>query len=161
MAVSVKKVTLWRREVDDRPGALDRVLEPLAGAGANLNVVMGYRYPGQEGRAALEISPVSGRKATNAAQDAGLTPATIPTLLVEGDDRPGLGHDLASAIAAEGINLNFLVALVTGRRYAAVLGFDSDADAARATALVKKAGAARPRAKKTAKKRRTSKNKAR
>lgn len=140
MPTSVKKIMLWRREVDDRAGALAQVLEPLAGAGASLHVVMGYRYPGQD-RAAIEVSPVSGRKSTAAAQGAGLAPASIPTLLVEGDDRPRLGHALASAIADAGINLNFLVAQVVGRRYSAVFGFDSDAEADRAAGIIKKAAA--------------------
>ena len=33
MAVSIKKVTLWRTEVENRPGVLSRVLGPLAQAG--------------------------------------------------------------------------------------------------------------------------------
>jgi hypothetical protein len=30
MAVSVKTITLWRREVDNRSGALAQTLEPLS-----------------------------------------------------------------------------------------------------------------------------------
>ena len=41
MAVSIKKVTLWRTEVQNKPGALSGVLGPLAEAGADLQVVMG------------------------------------------------------------------------------------------------------------------------
>lgn len=153
MAVLVKKVALWRKEVDDRPGALDRVLEPLARAGANLQVAMGYRYPGADGRAAIEVSPVVGRRATTAAQGAGLNPSGIPALLVQGDDRKGLGHAIANAIAAEGINLNFMVALVTGPRYSAVFGFDSEVDANRALPLAKKAARAPKAARKPARRR--------
>ena len=50
MAISVKKITLWRREMDDRPGTLAGVLAPVAGAGASLRVVMAYRYPEPAGR---------------------------------------------------------------------------------------------------------------
>jgi len=98
VAVTVKKVSIWRTEVEDRPGTLARVLEPLAGAGADLKVVMGYRYPGEGSRAAIEVYPVSGKKLTAAAQSAGLSPVSIPTLLVEGDDRPGLGQKLSAAL---------------------------------------------------------------
>jgi hypothetical protein len=35
---------------------------------------------------------------------------------VEGDNKPGLGHAIAQAIADAKINLNFLVAQVIGRR---------------------------------------------
>ena len=35
MAISVKKTSLWRREVDNKPGMLAQTLQPLADAGAN------------------------------------------------------------------------------------------------------------------------------
>jgi len=144
MAISVKKITLWRREMDDRPGTLAGVLAPVAGAGASLRVVMAYRYPEPAGRAAVELAPVTGRKATAAAQSAGLAPAAIGALLVEGDDRPGLGLTLSNALGQAGINLHFLMALVSGRRYAAVFGFGSDADADRAVPIIKKSAAVKP-----------------
>ena len=144
MAVSVKKITLWRREIADQPGTLAEVLAPIAASGTSLQVVMGYRYPEPAGRAAVELAPVSGRKARSAAQAAGLAPAPIGALLVQGDDRPGLGRTLAGAVAAAGINLHFLMALVAGRRYAAVFGFASDAEAASAAAIIKKAAAVKP-----------------
>ncbi|HUG54145.1 MAG TPA: hypothetical protein VMR21_11100 [Vicinamibacteria bacterium] len=156
MAVSVRKITLWRREIEDRPGALARVLAPLADAGASLQVVMGYRYPEPAGQAAVELAPVSGGKTTSAAREAGLAPAEIGALLVEGDDRPGLGRSLSDAIGGSGINLHFLMALVAGRRYAAVFGFGSEEDAARAVPIIKKAAAARPARKPGASRRRTS-----
>ena len=138
MAVKVKNVTLWRRDVENRPGALAETLSPLARAGVSLQVVMGYRYPGDEGRAAIEVYPVTGKKATAAAQHAGLSASAIPTLFVEGDDRPGLGHAIARSLADAGINLSFLVAQVIGRRYSAVVGFESETDAKRAAGLIKK-----------------------
>ena len=55
-------------------------------------MVMAYRYPGGENRAAIELYPVSGRKSAAAAQTAGLAPSSISTLVIEGDNRPGLGH---------------------------------------------------------------------
>ncbi|MDQ3812977.1 MAG: hypothetical protein M3347_03395 [Armatimonadota bacterium] len=142
MAVSVKKVTLWRREVDNKAGVLADTLEPLANAGANLQVVMGYRYPGNESQAAIELYPVSGRKATAAAQAAGLSVSAIPTLLVEGDNQPGLGYAIARAIADAGVNMGFVVAQVLGDRYSAILGFESDDDARNAATLIKRATAA-------------------
>jgi hypothetical protein len=143
MPVTVKKVALWRRELDNRPGALAAVLEPLARAGTDLQVAMGYRFPGDESRAAVEVAPVTSRKATAAAQGAGLQPSGIPTLIVAGDNRPGLGFALSQGMADAGINMAFLVAQVVGRRYSAVFGFESDADADRAAAIIKKASKAR------------------
>lgn len=143
MAVTIKRITLWRRELDNKPGALAGVLEPLAGAGADLQVVMGYAYPGHHEKGAVELYPISGKKASVAAQGAGLAAAAIPTLLVAGDNKPGIGSASCRAIADTGINLSFLVAQVVGRRYSAVYGFESDADADKAAALVRRALAAR------------------
>jgi hypothetical protein len=100
---------------------------------------MGYRYPGNETKAAIELYPVAGRKLVRAAQAAGLTASPIPTLLVEGDNKPGLGHAIAGAIAESGVNLAFMVTQVIGRRYSAVIGFENDGDAKKATPLLKKA----------------------
>jgi hypothetical protein len=138
MAVTVKKVSLWRREIDNRPGALARVLEPLARAGTDLQIAMGYRFPGNESRAAVELAPVGNKKAAAAAQGAGLQASGIATLIVQGDNRAGLGHAIAQGMADAGINMSFLVAQVVGRKYSAVFGFENDADADRAAALIKK-----------------------
>jgi len=141
MAITVKKITLWRRESGDRPGLMADTLKPLAAQGTSLKVAMGYRQPGG-GPAVIEVSPVSGKRAVAAAQSAGLGASTIPTLLVEGDDRPGLGHALARAVAGAGINLDFLVAQVVGRKFSAIFGFASEADAKTAAGLIRKAGRA-------------------
>jgi hypothetical protein len=145
MAVTVKRIKLWRREVENRPGVLASTLDPLAQAKADLKVVMGYRLPGQESRAAIEVHPVVGTKATAAAQAMGLAASAIPTLLVEGDNRPGLGHALAQAIADANINLSFVLAQVVGRRYSAVLGFENDSDAVKAAVVVRKASTVKRR----------------
>src|SRR5262245_59259035 len=139
MPISVKKIVLWRKEVENRPGALAETLAPLASAGANLRLVMGYRFPGRESRAAIELYPVAGRKVMSAAQSAGLGAASIPALLVEGDDKPGLGHAVAQAMADAGIDLDFLLAQVLGTRYRAVIGFSTSDDAAKAAGLIRKA----------------------
>jgi len=141
MAVTVKRITLWRKELENKTGTLAGTLEPLAKAGADLQIVMGYRYPGENTKAVVELYPVGGKKATQAAQGAGLTASTIPALFVQGDNRPGLGHGIAQAVAEAGVNLDFLMAQVIGRKYAAVIGFENDADAIKASALIKKAAA--------------------
>ena len=141
MAITLKKITLWRKEVDNKPGALADTLALLAQARTDLQAVMGYRYPGNQGKAAIELHPVSGKKAIEAAQSAGLAASSIPTVLVQGDNRPGLGHAIAKALGDAGINLGFVLAQVVGRKYAAVFGFENDSDAAKAIALIRKATA--------------------
>jgi hypothetical protein len=138
MAVKVKAITLWRRDVENKPGALARTLEPLAAAGTDLKVVMGYRQPGERESAVVELYPVSGKKATASAQAAGLAATSIPTLLVEGDNRVGAAHATTRALADSGINLNFFLAQVIGNKYSAILGFETEADARRAAGLIKK-----------------------
>jgi hypothetical protein len=140
MAVKIKAITLWRREVENQPGTLADTLEPFAKRGADLQVVMGYRYAGQEQKAAIEIYPVAGKKIIEAAQAKGLSASTIPALLVEGDNKAGLGHAIAQSLAEAGINLTFLVAQVIGRKYSAVIGFKTEDDSKKASALIKKAG---------------------
>jgi hypothetical protein len=68
MPVTVKHITLWRAEVENKPGVLARTLESLAAAGADLPVVMGYRYPRGEEKAAIEVYPVTTRKSVAAAR---------------------------------------------------------------------------------------------
>jgi hypothetical protein len=139
MAVSIKRVTLWRTEVKNRPGTLNGVLAPLAEAGVNLQVVMGYRHGEAARDARIEVCPISGKKSTTAASKAGLAASNIPTLLVQGDDSPGLGHAIAQAITDAGINVTFLVAQVIDARFSAVMGFEDEAASKQATTLIKKA----------------------
>jgi len=89
MSVKIKPITLWRTEVENKPGILARTLEPLASTHADL-------------------------------EGLGLAASATPTLLVTGDNKPGLGHVIAKAIGHAGVNVGFLVAQVVGRRYSAV-----------------------------------------
>ena len=139
MALTVKRITLWRREVANEPGILAGTLEPLADAGADLRLVMGYRFPEATTRAAIELYPVTGKKAVAAAEAAGLRAFELAVLLVEGDNRPGLGAAIGRGIADAGINIVFLVAQVIGRRFTAVMGFESEDAAAAATRSIKSA----------------------
>ena len=139
MALTVKALTLWRREIQNRPGMLAETLDPLADGGVDLRVLMAYRFPGDETRGAVELFPVAGKKAVAAARAAGLARADIPAVLVEGANRPGIGFATTRTIADAGINLAFLVAHVIGSKFAAVYGFDSESDRRKAVILLRKA----------------------
>ncbi|GIW44954.1 MAG: hypothetical protein KatS3mg077_2236 [Candidatus Binatia bacterium] len=151
MAVTVKQITLWRKEAQNAPGVLAEVLEPLAASGANLRLVMGYAL-GDTGRAAVEVFPVSGKKSTAAATQVGLHTAQVSALLVEGDDRPGLGAAMARGVANAGVNIEFVVAQTVGRKFSAVFGFRTPEDA-RAAAKAIKAAAKPARPARSSKKR--------
>lgn len=140
MAVKVKKVVLYRRDLENTPGTLASALKPFAEAKHNLQIVMGYALPGDRDKAALEIYPVSGKKGETAAQEAGLEPMTHTScLLVEGDDRVGLGYAMASALAEAGVNITFSVVQVVGRKFLGIFGFDP-ADVDKAMPIMKSAG---------------------
>ena len=85
MAVTVKTIKYWRGVVEHKPGVLAGILEPMAAAGQNLQVVMGYRMG--EGKAAIEVYPVAGKKAVGAARAAGFSIPAVPALLVQGDNQ--------------------------------------------------------------------------
>lgn len=153
MAITVKKIELWNVTVENKPGALARILEPLAEAGADLEVVMGTSMPGDDGMASIGVFPVKGRKAMSAARSAGLEPAaSMPSLLVTGDDYAGLGRQMSEALAQAGINIGVAFAQVVGENFSALFGFAKPEDAAKAATLLKKVGstAAKSAAKKPA-----------
>jgi hypothetical protein len=139
MAISIKKLTIWRGEVDNQPGSLGTMLGPLADAGCDLEVVMGYEKPGEHGRSIIEVAPITGSKAKLIAQEVGLSPSEIPCLLVEGSNRAGLGHRVAAALGAAGVNMQFLVTLVTGKKYRAIVGFGPETKLADASGVIRKA----------------------
>jgi hypothetical protein len=155
MATRVRPITLWRTELENQPGALARTLEPLAGS--NLQVVMGYRLPGDQRRAVIELAPVTGARATAGAQAAGLSDSGIAALAIEGEDRPGLGHAIARALADAGINMDFLVAQTIGGRHSTIIGFENRDDMERAAPLITRATAApRPAAARKGSRRKTT-----
>ncbi len=134
--LSVKSVQLWILHGADRKGMLADALEPLVEAGANLQIVMGYRFPGELDRAAVEVFPVDGPTQEAAARRLGFELSDTPCLRVEGDDRKGLGAQMARALSDAGISMAFLMAQTVGRKFAAAIGFLSAEDAAKATKII-------------------------
>jgi len=150
MSVKVTKLDVWSGEIQDQPGGLTGVLRQLAGANANLEMVVARRQPDKPGAGIVFLAPVKGRKATESAAMAGLSPATgMAALRVEGTDRPGLGAKMTGAIADAGINMRGLSAAALGSRFVAYVAFDSAEDAAKAATAIKAATAAKARGKKS------------
>ena len=131
MSIRVKKVVVWRTEVENRPGEMARALQPLAQL--DLDLVLGYQG------AVIDIAPVVGKKARIAAESAGFKPLPTSMVLVEGENHPGICFTAARALGAAGISMDSVVAQVAGKKYQALFGFASDADAKRAASLIKKA----------------------
>jgi len=73
MAYTVNKVDMWAGEIDDRVGGLAAKLEALANAGADLEVVVARRQPGQPGKGVVFLGPVK-RGKPQEAEAHGITP---------------------------------------------------------------------------------------
>src|SRR5207245_9748216 len=102
--ITVKNVRLWSLHGANHKGLLAEVLEPLAAAGANLRVVMGYRHPGEHERATVGVFPVEVAAAEAAARKAGLAPWETACPLVEGTDRKGLGAQISRGLSDAGVS---------------------------------------------------------
>jgi predicted amino acid-binding ACT domain protein len=55
---------------------------------------------------------------------------------VDGEDRKGLGAQMARALADAGISMAFCVAQTVGRKFTAVIGFLTEEDAGKATRII-------------------------
>ena len=140
MAIKTSKAELSIFDVDDRSGGLAERLEPLAKAGANLEMVFARRTPENPGRAVMFATPIKGAKATKAAQDlAGGMPRTIPAVRVEGSDKPGLGAKIARALGEAGVSVRAVNAIALGSKFVSFIACDSVEDQARVIAALKKA----------------------
>jgi hypothetical protein len=144
VAYTVKKVEIWGGEIEDHVGGLTTSLEPLGDAGADLEVVIARRQPHLPGKGVVFVGPVSGTKAKQAAEAAGLHKAgDVIALHVEGPNRPGECRRLTGALAEAGINLRGLSALAIGARFVAALAFNNAADADEAARILRAVGTKR------------------
>jgi len=82
MAVMVKNISLWRKEVDNQVGTLAHTLEPVTKAGVNLQILMGYRYPGEGTRAAIELYPCGSSKCQHGITDQNQAVGAVPFYLL-------------------------------------------------------------------------------
>jgi hypothetical protein len=137
MAFQMYRVQVWSGEVSDRPGAGAAKLEHLAQAGADLAFIFTRPKPGQPDTSLIFLAPINGPEQTQAAQAAGLQPASdIAMLCVEGDNRSGIGYQIMSHLAVAGIQLRGLSISAVGKRFAAYLAFDNAHQATLATQLL-------------------------
>ena len=159
MAYDVKKVKTWGGPIKHKSGALAQILGPLAEAGADLHMVMAWKSDAKPDTGMVICSPITGSKAIKAAKAAGLKPDTqAKTLVVEGNNSPGLGRELTERIAKGRINLLGCNATVIGNKFSAVFWFNNAASADKAAKLLRAAPAEKSApAKKTVAKKTTAK----
>ena len=116
--MTVRKATQFSICVDDRPGMLAEVAGRLADAGVNLSALAGWSKG--DGDAVLICVPDDPDRVRQLAADAGVTIAEATVIIVDGEDRIGVGRDLSQCLADAGINLLGCMAQAIGGRYQAV-----------------------------------------
>jgi hypothetical protein len=141
MALKVTKTDVWAVEIQDQPGGLAKVMETIAAAGANLQCVIARRQPDKPGTGVAFVTPLTGEKVLAAAATVGFKETQrIATLKVEGPDRPGMGAQMAKAIAGAGVNLRGVSAVAMGPKFVSYFGFDNWDDANKAAEALKALG---------------------
>ncbi len=139
MKLKLSRVDMWAASIEDRAGGAADKLESLAQAGVDLEFVFARRTPEQPGKGILFVTPVKGRKAVKAAQEAGLEKSeNVCALRIEGADKPGMTAIMVRALANAGISFRALSAAAIGSKFAAYLALDTAEDAARANRELKK-----------------------
>jgi hypothetical protein len=139
MALKTSSNEVWTTMIDDRAGGAADVLERLASAKVNLEMVFARRTPEQPGRGLMIVGPIKGKKAEQAASAAGLSKSTaMYGVKVEGGDKPGLGAKITRALGNAGISFRGLTAHAIGTKFVCNIALDSADDAARAAAVLKK-----------------------
>ena len=139
MALKVTKVDVWAGDLNDVPGGLADVIEKLSQGGGSLDFVIARRSDKHPGAGKVFVTPVTSAKTKDSAGRAGLQHATgMGTVRAEGTDARGMGAKMTRAIADAGINVRGVSAAVIGNKFVAYIGLDSDEDADRAMAALRR-----------------------
>jgi len=139
MKLKVSRAEMWTATIEDRAGGTAEKLEPLAKAGASLEVLIARRAPGEPGKGVVQVSPIKGAKVLRAAQEAGFAKSeTAHRLRIEGGDKPGLCSKMTRALADAGISFRSLSAMAIGTKFVAYLSLDTAEDAVKATGVLRK-----------------------
>jgi len=138
MALTASRVDIWAGSIEDKPGGLAAVLQPLAEAGAKLEYVMARRSPEKKGTGVVFVTPIKGARQAAAARKAGLHKTkSLFAVKVEGPDKAGLGAAITGALAEKGINVRGLSASVIGRKFVLWLALDTAKDASKAGRILR------------------------
>ena len=133
--MTIKRITLWRGEIDASPSTLANALQPLAEADIRLQVFMRYRHFRDEKRAVVEVCPSSEEEESRCSavmKEAGLKVSKVPALIMESDPVPGLDYRFAQAVAEQNLHLIFCVTQTINDKWVALVGFESVIDAEKA-----------------------------
>ena len=138
MALEVTQVEVWAASIEDKPGGLADKLDALSAAGVNLEFVVARRAPEKPGTGVVFVTPIEDDAQIKAARAAGFSQTeSLHSVRAAGPDAPGLGASITKALADAGINLRGLSAAALGGQCVVHLALDTEADAAKATAILK------------------------
>lgn len=138
MSYRITREHVWGGAIEDRTGALAERLHGLAEGGLDLQMIVSRRD--QAGWALMFVSPLRSDEEVAAAEKVGLSKAgRVPTLCVEGPNRPGLGAQIATALAEAGLNLRGYWAAALGEQSVTHIAFGSEADQAEGQAVLERA----------------------
>jgi hypothetical protein len=139
MALKATRNDVWTATIDDRAGGAADVLDSLAKAKVNLEMVFARRLPEHPGKGLMIVGPIKGKKAEAAALAAGVAKTgAMYGVRVEGGDKAGLGAKITRALGNAGISFRGLTAHAIGKKFVCNIALDNPQDADRAVALLKR-----------------------
>lgn len=125
--MAIRRVTVNKISIEDRPGALHEVLSAAAKGGSNVLHLAALAVGEGKGQAYL-ISDKPGAL-DEFAKSRGLPLENFAGFLLDGANRVGLGADVTKPIADAGINVVLSTATVIGSDYYLLIVVDeNDAD---------------------------------
>lgn len=123
--MTVRKATQFTVRVPDEPGKLAEATEFMAQGGVNLVALAGWTEG--EGQGIIACIPEDPDKIRALECPEGHTPKETEVVVVEGEDKLGVGHAIAKAVADAGVNLKSCMMQAAGGRFQAVVVVDPPA----------------------------------
>lgn len=140
MSMSVQRVDVWAARIEDKAGGLAAVLSGLRDVGADLDFIVARRAPDKPGTGVVFVAPLRGDKVIAAATGLGFDlTSSLHSIRIEGTNTPGRAAELTAELAQAGINLRGLSAATLNDKFIMYLAVDSEADADKATAVLRQA----------------------
>jgi hypothetical protein len=140
MKLEVKREEVWAAAIKDRPGALAEKWNALRQGGVNLEFLIARRDHQKAKTGVVFVTPVRGAKQMKAAKKAGFKKTrSLHSIRITCGDKRGLGAKLTGLLAEAGINLRGISGAAIAKKAVFHMAFDTNAAAARAVALLKKA----------------------
>jgi hypothetical protein len=138
MDLLVERADVWAATIQDKPGGLAELLDPLRLAGADLQFIIARRAPEKPGTGVVFVTPLQNGREIRAAALVGFNVSqSLHSVRVMGQDRPGVAAELAQKLADGGINLRGFSASVIGTQFVAYVAVDSLGDANKAMEILR------------------------